>query len=169
MKKVSFLFYLACSLTCGSLLNAQTKFDVPQNVTLKVAEDYPKYETEVVNAAKWLEETDLNKETDKRQKVNAFVLQWASGSPTVSLEINEQLGKIYGDNAQLLGMYIASYCRHYIENKSSATKFSATKAALISMMNVYKKKIDIKKSKEMEKILKLSDTELDAYIKEKLK
>ena len=62
-------------------LNGQTKFEVPQNVELKSKEDYSKDETTIIDAAKWLEETDLNKETEKRQQVNSFVIQWISGSP----------------------------------------------------------------------------------------
>lgn len=148
-----------------SALRAQTQFELPPNTVLEAKEDYAKYETTMVDAARWLEETDLGKEPDKRQMVNAFVLQWVSGSPNVSVEINEQLSKIYGKNIQLIGVYLASYSRHYIENKGTATKASATKAALTSMMNVYKKKIAISKSKEMEKLIKLTDEgTLDEYV-----
>ena len=84
------------------------------------------------------------------------------------MDISEQLGKIYGKNIQLLGLYLASYTRKVLENKSTATKFSATKAGLISMMNVYKKGIEISKSKEMDKLIKLTDdNKLDDYINDK--
>lgn len=162
------LLVMIFSIATVGTYYAQTEFELPENVKLKNKEDYEKYEEDFVNAAKWLEETDLNKETEKRQKVNAFVIEWISGSPTISVEISAELGKIYGDNAQLLGVYLASYGRHCIENKES-TQFSATKAALLSMITVYKKGIKITKSKEMEKILKLSDEKLDEYIKTKLK
>jgi hypothetical protein len=84
------------------------------------------------------------------------------------VDISEQLGKIYGKNIQLLGLYLGSYTRKVLENKSTATKFSATKAGLISMMNVYKKGIEISKSKEMDKLIKLTDdNKLDDYINDK--
>ncbi|MFN4314320.1 MAG: hypothetical protein ACK4E0_08510 [Chitinophagaceae bacterium] len=156
---------LLFSFFCVTGLHAQNNFELPSNVVLEAKEDYAKYETAMVDAAKWLEETDLGKEPDKRQEVNAFVLQWVSGSPTVSVEINEHLSKIYGKNIQLIGVYLASYCRHYIENKGTATKASATKAALTSMMNVYKKGIAIKKSKEMDKLIKQAEEgKLDEYV-----
>jgi len=148
----------------------QTKFEVPQNVQLKEKEDYAKYESDIIDAAKWLEETDLDKEADKRREVNAFVIQWISGSPTVNVEITEQLMKIYGKNAQLMGVYLASYAGNFLANKGTATKQSATKAGLISMMNVYKKGIEISKSKEMEKLIKLTEeNKLDGYIASKFK
>ena len=167
-KGKAFLLYLVFGLTSILTVQGQTKFEVPQNVELKTKDDYVKYETAVIDAAKWLEETDLNKEASKRQQVNAFVMQWVSGSPTVSVEITEQLGKIYDKNTQLLALYLASYTRNFLENKGTATNFSATKAGLISIMSVYKRKIGISKSKEMDKLIKLtSDNKLDKYIKDK--
>jgi len=161
---------IAIAISCIATINAQTKFEVPKNVELKTNADYKKYETAMIDAAKWLEETDLNSETEKRKNVNAFVLQWISGSPTITVSLNEQLSQIYGKNAHLLGIYLASYTRNFLESPETATKFSATKAGLIAMMNVYKKGIGIKKSKEMEKLIGLTDeNKLDEFIQEKFK
>jgi hypothetical protein len=170
MKKTGIvLLSLFIGLTSFIKVNAQKEFEVPQSVELKTKDDYAKYETAIIEAAKWLEETDLNKEADKRQQVNSFIIQWISGSPTVSVDITEQLAKVYGKNVQLLALYLASYSKEYLENKNTATKFSATKAGLISMMNVYKKGIEISKSKEMDKLIKMtSDNKLDEYINNKL-
>lgn len=168
-KEKTILMCLLFGLSATLRVQGQINFEVPQNVELNAKDDYAKYETDMINAAKWLEETDLNKEADKRQQVNAFVLKWITGSPTVNVEISKQLGKIYDNNIQLLGIYLASYARNYLENKSTATTFSATKAGLLSMMNVYKKGIEISKSKEMEKVIKLADeNKLDEYINDKL-
>ena len=168
--KKPFLFCLLLASTSISSVYAQTIFEVPQNVELSSKDDYAKYEPAIIDAAKWLEATDLDKEADKRKEVNSFVLRWVSGSPTISIDITEKLAKLYGKNAQLLGIYLASYARDFLENKNTATRFSATKAALTSMMNVYKKGIDISKSKEMEKLIKLTDeNKLDDYISENFK
>ncbi|MEO5967755.1 MAG: hypothetical protein ABIP69_05810, partial [Ferruginibacter sp.] len=119
-------------------------------------------------AAKWLETTDLDKEIKKRKDVNAFVLEWILGCPTINIVINENFGKVYGENRELLILYMVSYSRHFIENKTTATIFSATKAGLNSIMNVYKKGKEISRSKEMEKLIKLTDENLDKYIQKKL-
>jgi hypothetical protein len=147
---------------------AQTSFELPQNPVLKEKEDYARYEPIMVNAAKWLEQTDLDKEPDKRKEVNAFVLKWITGSPTVNVDLSDQLGRIYGQNYQLLAIYLAGYARNMIENKNSPTKFAAIKAGLMSMIRVYKKGIQITPNKEMNKIIRLTDSELDGYINEKL-
>lgn len=157
---LSSIFALASVMT----VQGQTKFEVPQKVELNTEADYAKYEKSIIDAAKWLEATDLNKEAEKRQQVNGFVLQWLSGSPNVTVDINEQLGALFENNAQLLGIYLASYTRNFLEQKSAATKFSAVKAGLLSMINVYKKGIDISKNKEMDQLLKLNDAQLDNYI-----
>ena len=65
---------------------------------------------------------------------------------------------------------MAAYARNFLENKNSATKFTATKAGLISIMNVYKKGIEITRSKEMDKLIGLAgDNKLDDYIRDKFK
>ncbi len=163
-----FLAFLAIIST--TTITAQTKFTVPQNVVLVAKEDYAKYETDIINAAKWLEQTDLDGKEDKRKEVSKFVVEWLTGSPTVTLTFTESLTKLYGKNTALLTIYIGSYCREYLEHKTTATVFSAAKAGVTSMMNVYKKDIEIKKCKEMDKVIKLADDgKLDDYIKDKFK
>ena len=164
IKKPFFLCLLFTILSISVLLG-QATFEVPQNAEFKTKEDYAKYEASVIDAAKWLESTDLDKETEKRKQVNGFVSQWLSGSPTVNVDIGENLLKLYGKNAELLGIYIASYARNFLENRNTATKFSATKAGLTSMMNVYEKGINVSRSKELEKLIKLTEeNKLDQYI-----
>jgi hypothetical protein len=158
---VGILFLLISILT----VQGQTTFEVPQNVELKSREDYAKYENAIIDAAKWLEETDLNKEIDKRQKVNAFVMRWVEGSPTVNILITEKLIKICDKNTHLLGLYMASYSRFFLEHKGTATNLSAAKAGLLSIMIVYKKGINVTVNKEMDNLIELTnENELDEYI-----
>lgn len=168
MKKITrLLFALTCMFTFNTVTLAQTKFTVPANYQLVVKEDYAKYEADIITASKWLEETALDQDEDKRKEVSSFVMKWIIGSPTVTIDLSDKISKIYGKNAQLLINYMAAYSAYWLQNKSSATKPAATKAGLISMMNVYKKDINIKKSKEMEKLIKLTeDGNLDKYIAE---
>jgi len=167
LKLITLIFILAITTTT---ISAQTKFEVPQNVELKVKEDYAKYETDMINAAKWLEETDLDKETVKRKEVGNFAMQWIMGCPTFNIDLTEQLTKIYGKNLDLLLLYMASYSRYFLENKTTATKPAGIKAGLLSIMAVYKKGILITKSKEMDKLIKATDdNKLDDYIKDKFK
>jgi hypothetical protein len=163
MKKtlISFAFVMLVVFSAAS----QTTFEMPENVQLKSDADYAKYETDIINAAKWLEETDLDKETKKRAAVNAFVMNWLTGAPNVTVDITQPILKLYQGNTELLAIYLGGYSREFLANKNSATKRTATKAGLISMIKVYKKGISLNKNKEMEKLVKMYDeNKLDEYI-----
>ncbi len=139
-------------------------------MTLNVKEDYSKYETDIINAAKWLEETDLDKETDKRQRVNAFVVKWVSGSPTVTVSIDEPLMRIVGGNPALLSIYVASYSRSVLENKASPNGFLAVKAGLLSVVKVYKKGIGVTRNRQLDKLARMDqDSQIEDYILNMLK
>jgi hypothetical protein len=164
---ITTLLLLICFF--ASPVFSQSNFEVPAGYELKAKEDYARYESAIVEAAKWLEETDLDKEKAKRQEVNTFLIQWISGSPDVSIEIHPAVADLYGKNEQLLAVYMAGAARYQIENKGSADRMKGIKAGIVSMSTVYKKGIAVKKVKELDKLLKFSDTELDAYIAEKIK
>jgi len=171
MRKKQFLLAAFALVLLNTVkLRAQTNFEVPAGIEFTVKEDYAKHEANVIAASKWLEENDLDKELQKRKEVSAFVMKWIMGSPTVNVSLTPQLMKVYGKNSNLLVIYMGSYTRFYLENKSTATSPAATKAGLISMMNVYKKGIEITKNKEMEKVIKAADdNKLDDYITDKFK
>ncbi|MEC4047940.1 hypothetical protein OX284_000740 [Flavobacterium sp. SUN046] len=170
MKKQTLVIAFLFALVNLTTIHAQTTFEAPENPVLKTKQDFLKFEPQIIQAAKWLEETDLDKEPEKRKKVSAFVVQYVSDCPTMNLVINEPLVKIYDKNSPLLTVFIANYAKNFIENKTTATKLTATKAGILSMMTVYNKKINIVKSKEMDKLINLAEMDLlDDYIKDKFK
>ena len=164
------IFVLFLSALMGKLSYAQTQFDVPENIVLKTPADYASYESTIIDVAKWLEGNDLNKEPDKRQAIIDFVLRWLEGSTAIVLELTDPVSKLYDKNDPLLGVFLASYARNALENKSTPSKFNATKAAVISIMMVYKKGISIEKNKQMEKAIKMAnENKLDEFIMDVLK
>lgn len=143
---------------------AQTVFEVPQNLELKTEADYARYEADVIKAAKWLEETDLDKEEEKRKRVNAFVLAWLTGTPKVSMTVNVGLINHTKDNTNLLGIYMASYARYCLEHTGALEK-DAKRFALESIAKVYQKKIGVKKNKLMEKLAKaIAEGKLEEHV-----
>lgn len=150
-------------------VNGQTEFEVPSNYILKEKEDYAKYEKDVIAASKWLQEKDLDKEKGKRADVNHFVKEWLDGSPTVNMGINKNLLDLFEKNGQLLYVYIGAYCRWVLENNhDDKNKKAAIKSGLKAIMGVYQKGIEIKKNKEMLKLIgKDEKSEIDDYIEEK--
>lgn len=163
MKKIFLLIALGIMVSAG----AQTVFEVPQNLELKTEADYARYEADVIKAAKWLEETDLDKEEEKREKVSAFVVTWLTGSPKVAITLNPGLVNHIRGNLGLLSIYMASYARYCLEHTGALEK-DAKRFALESIAKVYQKKIGIKKDKLMEKLAKaIAEGKLEEYVVKK--
>lgn len=169
MKKIT--FFLLVSFVCSLFsVHAQSSFELPANIQLNAKDDYAKYEQTIIDAANWLETTDMDKDAAKRKSVDAFVVHWTTGAPSVTIDIGETLYTITKGNPELLALYLASYSRYVLQNKSTAGKFSATHAALVSIITVYKKGIAVARNRDMEKLVKLmAGDKLDTYIEENFK
>ena len=165
--KVFYVLVMTVVLMFASItvMSAQTKFELPKNIELNTEADCKKYEKDFVAAAKWLEEEACKTDLETQRPVNLFVFQWILKNPYFTISLNASLTDLVKDNAQLLLVYSANFARYYIENKDSATVAQACKAGVKSVMYSYQKGGDIKKSEEIEKLLKLTDErEFDAYI-----
>lgn len=168
MKRVQLLFLFALLISIRSL--GQATFEVPHDVQLNAKEDYTKYETDIINAANWLEETDFDKELNKRKEVGKFFMTWLLGSPTVSVDMNTEVMNLFEDNPKLMTIYFSSAARYILQNKGSATKFNTVKSALVSVIKVYNKQIGISKAKALKKLIAANDSnKLDEYIINEMK
>ncbi|MGS0747268.1 hypothetical protein [Halpernia sp. GG3] len=124
-----------------------------------------KLETDLIKAAKWIKDTDLNKEQATRKAANSFVLQWYINNIGLNIKLVEKLSSINEGNSDLLLVYFAGASNYYLENKLSNVNSEMTKAGLISVMNVYKKGIGITKSKGIDNLIKITEqNELDKYL-----
>jgi hypothetical protein len=165
------IFFLLTLLTCSAMIaQAQAPFNpaTVEAINFTTTEDYLKHEAIVIEAAKWLESTPPDENDAMRKKVNAFVIKYLSGSPNVTLTLDVAITDLFDENAHLLVLYMASYSRYCLEHKGSANRQSATKAGLLSTINVYKKGIGISRDKNLAKLTKMTDAELDQYITDKL-
>lgn len=161
---VSSLFFLA------GKANSQSPFQVPSNYELKVAADYAKYEKDIIEAAKWLVETPLDMEPNLRTQVSQFVFEWVSGSPTVNVELNENIFDFDKKNPGMLIIYMASSARYVLENNYSKDMRAKHRAALLDMIMVYKSGTGVTRDKKMDKLVKSEeDGELDKWMETNLK
>ena len=161
IKALSFSLFLFGTLVAVG----QKKFEVPENYELNTAADYAKYENAIISAAKWLEDTDLDKEIDKRQKVNAFVLKWIAGSPSVTIELSESIGKLCSKNEEL-SVYTFLPIPEACLKQKDEHKISRHQGSLQAIIKVYKKGIAITKNKDMDKLVKMSDdNKIDEFIR----
>ena len=158
--KRKFFFTIFILIISSTYTTAQTS---PQNTA---KEELNKSEMQVLNTADWIIATGLTVELEKRKEKNSIVLQWYIDTITLNISLLEKLMAIYGDNSDLLMMFFAGYSKFYLENKKTTTNLAATKAGLISLINVYKKGIGVTKSEGLEKLILLADdNKLDEYVK----
>ena len=142
---------------------------IPENADMRTKEDFEAAEPLVLESSNWLTNTDLNKNTQERKKVNEFVWKWVSGTPALTIDITDELTKLYNNNIQLLNVFLAAYSSYYIRHKTDFTNLSASREGIHAMILVYNKGIDIKKNKHLEKISHLPPAELEAYISARFK
>jgi hypothetical protein len=167
--KASFFFLIGIFLCTANNLLSQS-FEVPKDYVFKTAPDYVTYEKDIIAATNWLIATPLKEQSDKRKEVSAFVVQWVNGSPTVSVELNATILDFEKKNTGMMVLFMAASAKYVLENNYSKDIRAKQKAALRSMMGVYKAGLGIKKDKKMEKLIK-SDAEgkieewLDEYLK----
>ncbi len=166
-------FILSLVFSFGSLIFTPgivaQEFQAPENVSLNTKDDYIKTEKDIIEAARWLEATQIGQQMDKRVKVNAFVLMWVTGSPTVTIEISKLCTNLAEKNSHLLAVFLASYCRYVLENNYNNDKLKASIAAIKSMINCYSLGGDVKKNKLMEKAMAADkDSKLEEWVKENM-
>lgn len=164
IKKLLPIFILSFFLNIN--LIAQSNFEIPADNKLLTKQDSIKMGKDVIEAAKWIITTDLDKEEVKRKAVNGFVLKWYIDNIGLNMSLVEKLSEMNEGNSDLLLVYFAGASKYFIENKPSKNGFEATKAGLLSVIEVYKKGIGITKSKGLEDLTKLKEeNKLDQYIK----
>jgi hypothetical protein len=170
MKSVKTILTLVVLLLLNSGIYAQV-FEVPKNVKMKKAKDYEKYEADIIKAVNWLESTPLDKYKNKRKDVNKFLIQWLSGAPNVTIELSTFQLDYTDKNPELLIIFMGAWAKDALENPDSEDKaLAGNLAGFKSILKFYKANIDkgLKKNKKIEKLLKLSDSELEAWVKEQI-
>lgn len=146
------------------------QFEMPEDFTLEVKEDYTKYEQKIIEASKWLQAVPLNEQKETRQRISYLVVKWVNGSPTVNVEITPVIIDFEEKNKGMLVLYMATCSQYVLENNYSKDMRAKHKYALKAMMTVYQSGKGIKKDKKMDKLIKAdAEGKLDEWLEENLK
>jgi len=139
-------------------------------IELKTKEDYIKYEEKFIDDYKWLINTPLGKDQQKRKEKNAFILQWVSGCPYIHVDISEKI-VTYPKCGECLMIFLGGWADYAIKTKEYDNKYKGNLIGTESVINFYKKnKSIIGKNKGVEKLIKLQDQKkLNDYIKSNTK
>jgi hypothetical protein len=149
---------LTLILTVISLQLFSQDFEVPKNYKLDKAEDYATYEPDVVKCFDWLMKTPVNEQAAKRKEANAFLIKWLSGSPSVSLEIKQEIVTFMGSSPDLFMIFMGGWAKYALESKDYKNKIAGNLAGIESVIEFYKKNKDfVPKDKNIEKYIEMKD------------
>ncbi|MEZ4857121.1 MAG: hypothetical protein R2812_11675 [Gelidibacter sp.] len=160
---------LVLALTFSTLVISQN-FEVPKNYTFKVEKDYAKYEKDIIKCINWLENTPINQDTEKRKEANAFLMQWLTGAPNVSINLAPYVVDLTEKNPDLMMLFLGGWTKYALQNPKDKSTFNGNLAGVKNLMTFYSnnEKTEIKKDKNIEKLLKLTETDLKKWLETKL-
>jgi Flp pilus assembly protein TadD len=136
-----------------------------QGIKLKTDEDFAKNEPLVLKAYDWLLNTPVGEKPETRKQINAFLMQWMTGAPNVSIEIKQEIVP-YMDCGECLMIFMGGFTKYALETKdfSKLKANIAGTAAVIKFYNANKKQLGVQK--EIEKFIKLKNkNKLEKYLK----
>ena len=157
---------LICLLFVSTSLFSQ-EVEIPSDLKLENAQDYKETEQLVLNSTQWLLKTPISENPKKRKEINAFLMKWISGSPSVSIELVS--GIIPLDCADCLMSFMSGWTKYSLENDYSKDKVECGVAGAENAIEFYKKnKSELGKNSDMEKLIKQQKKgKLQKYIKSK--
>lgn len=136
MKTIKIFSSILAIVLLATSVSAQ-EFVVPQKYSLEKAEDYATYEDDIIACATWLETAPVKGEKKKLKAANMFLMQWLTGSPSVTIEINEKIVNFSEVNPELLSVFMAGWAKYALENKSEYNEVSANIAGIRSVIKSY--------------------------------
>jgi hypothetical protein len=127
--------------------------EISNDLKLENAEDYKKTEQLVLNCTDWIMKTPISESPEKRKSINAFLMKWMSGSPSVSIELVS--GIVPLDCGDCLMSFMSGWTKYSLENNYSKNKIECAVAGAKNAIEFYEKnKSELGKNSDMEKLIK---------------
>lgn len=149
------LLLVLALLVFTATLAQTTPSPVPTGYTLKAPADFDRYAPQVIATINWLEASTLPSDNEQRRAANTFLVEWISGSPTVSVAIEEYVGDLYNKDGDLLVAFMGGWTRHALQNPGTKDKLALATAGINDMIATYKAKGGTG-NKKLEDLAKLS-------------
>ena len=158
---------LICFLFCAVSLFAQ-EVEIPDDVRLKTAEDYKQTEQLVINSAQWLVTHTISYNPKKRKEINTFLMEWMSGSPSVSIELIS--GVVPVNCADCLMSFMSGWTKYSLENNYSKDKVECALAGVKNVIAFYtNNKSEIGEKSDIENLIKKNKNgKLKKYIESRI-
>lgn len=143
--------------------NSIPKYNVPEEYSFLLREDYNKYQLEIKEAIDWYLWRSMGMDNDKRQNAATFFMKWLVGSPAVTVEIDTKVVNFVNTNPQLLIPFSMGWSKYSIDNED-ADRIKACAAGIEAATAYYNKNrafmnkdVDIEKYEKMIKNKKLEN------------
>ncbi|WP_281763452.1 hypothetical protein [Neptunitalea lumnitzerae] len=165
MKKLLIFSFL---LVAKSIVYGQ-EIEVPVNPVFESEADYKAYETKVLEAIDWAAYTPVNTETDKRKKVNAFLLEWMSGTPYIDIVVSDGLVP-YMEHPECFMVFMSGWTKYSLTHNYTNNELDCALAGTEHVIIFYEKnKSALGKIGSIEKLIKLQKKgKLKNYIEKQL-
>lgn len=132
-------------------------------------EDYKANEPNVIATVDWIENTPINENEELHKMQYGLLIQWISGSPTVTLSLQAYVMDYTKKNSDLLAIFMGGWTRYALQNEYTTDALQCNLAGVQSMIKVYKTG-KLKKDKKMDELVKLeADGKLEAWLKDQIK
>ncbi len=142
---------------------SQETLDI-SSLSLETDADYRNAEDAVLKSIQWLDSTPLGEEENTRSILNGFVVQWASGTPDVTLTLAEGMTSV--DCAECLLAFMRGWVQYSLTHDYSEDIVESAVAGTQNAISFYEKnKTELGKDKHMEKMKQLQENnELTKYM-----
>lgn len=154
MKPASLLLLMGLWLLLGgSAARAQPGYRVP-DYTLRLPQDYIRFEPQVVEAVNWLEQTPAGQQTAQRQAANKFVFQWLSGSANVQVQLQKYVADLVRQNPDQLLLFMGGWARYQLQHPEVQDEVMLNVAGINTLLVAYQAG-GYKKNKQLDELLRL--------------
>lgn len=146
--------------------NSIQAVEIESDSITHVINAYTELEPQLLADIDWLNYTPVNRDKKVRQDKSRFVLMWMSGSPTVSIKIDDRVMNFSRLQPWAILAYMMGWTKYSLENDYSIDQVKCTAAGINNMVAYYRRnKEDLPKDKEVERLAVMVDTKtLDNHL-----
>lgn len=132
-------------------------------------EDYKTNEPNVIATVDWIENTPIDENEELHKLQYGLLIQWISGSPTVTISLQGYVAECAKKNSELLIIFMGGWTKYALQNEYTTDALQCNLAGVLSMIKVYKAG-KLKKDKKMDELVKLeADGKLESWLKDQIK
>jgi hypothetical protein len=165
-KQLLLLLFLLLAL--GSL-NAQS-FQMPEEFTIEEKGDYIKYDSIIIEASKWLHNTGLYDQPDKRKKVTFLITKWLDGNLAIKIEAPAIIKHFDHNNPGMLVLYLAGCSQYVLEKKDTTNVRAMMKYGVVSLTGPYNASRGKRQDAKMQKLINaMFSNKLEDWIDKNIK